>query len=313
MTKKCLYFLLCLFVFQNAGHADTAALRNVNQQYMELMLGSEDILPVKATPEQINQMIDGCITAGISDRLYHLGDKSALFKAQFEKFTGYKKLDVQLAYAFYMLGYGKFNSFEGITNHMVEEGCALEPNFIAEIATLCNQVFTHGDIFEYRDRLEDVIKRASKPLRFDDFVEVVPERAASPDLSEILSPVTTRSRSSVLTMRPKANAEESGLYKKLQELGVASGEIQALLGDYAENYVEETADISGVSASLASLAFSPVSTEANARKIERYYTKAELAKLASDKAAQYEMMLGQSKAAKAISMVLGIEKKYEGE
>ncbi|MBP9828982.1 MAG: hypothetical protein KBD04_02990 [Proteobacteria bacterium] len=265
MFKKCLYFFLSVLFLQNACFADTEALRRVNQEYMDLMLGTEGILPKKATPEQINQMIDGCITAGIVDRLHNFPSKEAAFRDRVRKFDGYKKLDVELAYAFYMLGYTKKQSL----------GVSLDPNFDREFSAICDQVSPKGvDILEYTNRLEDVIKRTSKPLRFDDFVEVraaaLPApRAASPTSMGTITPVTTISRSSMITMRPKANAGESALYKKLQALGIASNEIKDLLGDYTENYVEADVDVAGAaSASLSSLALP-----------ERYYTNDEIEEL----------------------------------
>lgn len=302
MFKKCLYFFLSVLFLQNACFADTEALRRVNQEYMALMLGTGGILPQKATTEQINQMIDGCITAGITDRLYGLGDKSTMFQAQIAEFTGYKKLDVELAYAFYMLGYTKV-SYEQLKQSL---GVSLEPNFDREFRGIRDQVSPKGvDILEYTNRLEDVIKRTSKPLRFDDFVEI-----QNRPPSGTVTPVTTISRSSMMTMRPKANVQESALYKKLQELGIASNEIKDLLGDYTENYVE--ADVGEkISASLASLAFS--AGEEKAERIERYYTPTEIKALLPEIADRYETMRNQGKTAKAISMVLRIEKKYEGE
>lgn len=255
MFKKCLYFFLSVLFLQNACFADTEALRRVNQEYMDLMLGTEGILPKKATPEQINQMIDGCITAGIVDRLHNFPSKEAAFRDRVRKFDGYKKLDVELAYAFYMLGYTKKQSL----------GVSLDPNFDREFSAICDQVSPKGvDILEYTNRLEDVIKRTSKPLRFDDFVEI-----ENRPPSGTVTPVTTISRSSMMTMRPKANVQESALYKKLQELGIASNEIKDLLGDYTENYVEADVDVAGAaSASLSSLALP-----------ERYYTNDEIEEL----------------------------------
>lgn len=261
MFKNAYIFFLSVLFLQNACFADTEALRRVNQQYMDLMLGTEGILPQEATPKQINQMIDGCITAGIVDRLHNFPSKDAAFRDQVRKFDGYKKLDVELAYAFYKLGYDKSWN-EGNTDQNLAD---INQNFdTGKFYELSAHVYNKGSIVEYRNRLEDVIVRTSKPLRFDDFVEI-----QNRPPSGTVTPVTTISRSSMMTMRPKANAGESALYKKLQALGVAPNEIKDLLGDYTENYVEEDVDVAGAaSASLSSLALP-----------ERYYTNDEIEEL----------------------------------
>lgn len=302
MFKKCLYFFLSVLFLQNACFADTEALRRVNQEYMALMLGTEGILPQKATPEQINQMIDGCITAGIVDRLYRLGDKSAMFQAQIAKFTGYKKLDVELAYAFYMLGYTKA-PYEQLKQSL---GVSLEPNFDREFSAICEQVSPKGvNILEYTNRLEDVIKRTSKPLRFDDFVEI-----ENRPPSGTVTPVTTRSMRSVgSSFTFKQNVRESDAYKILI-VGRTHEEVMQMLG-YVVNECTELEEGVPPPASLTSLAFS--AGEEKAERIERYYTPTEIKALLPEIAVRYETMRNQGKTAKAISMVLRIEKKYEGE
>ena len=302
MFKKCLYFFLSVLFLQNACFADTEALRRVNQEYMALMLGTEGILPQKATPEQINQMIDGCITAGITDRLYRLGNKSAMFQAQIAKFTGYQKLDVELAYAFYMLGYTKA-PYEQLKQSL---GVSLEPNFDREFSAICDQVSPRGvDILEYTNRLEDVIVRTSKPLRFDDFVEI-----ENRPPSGTVTPVTTRSMRSVgSSFTFKQNVRESDAYKILI-VGRTHEEVMQMLG-YVVNECTELEEGVPPPASLASLAFS--AGEEKAERIERYYTPTEIKALSPEIAVRYETMRNQGKTAKAISMVLRIEKKYEGE
>lgn len=305
MFKKCLYFFLGLLVSQNICFADREALKGVNQQYMALMLGAEDILPVKATPEQINQMIDGCITAGITDRLHGLGDKSAIFQTQIAKFTGYKRLDVQLAYAFYMLGYTKA-PYEQLKQSL---GVSLSPNFDREFRGICDQVSPKGvDILGYTNRLEDVIKRTSKPLRFDDFVEI-----ENRPPSGTVTPVTTRSMRSVgSSFILKQNVRDSDAYKILI-VGRTHEEVMQMLG-YVVNECTELEEGVPPPASLTSLAFSAVEEKAEGvEKTERYYTPTEIKALSPEIAVRYETMRNQGKTAKAISMVLRIEKKYEGE
>lgn len=274
MLKKSIYVVVSLLLVQNL-FADRGQLQQVNNNYMALMLGSEGILPQEATPDQINLMVDGCITAGIIDHLYGFPPKEAEFRDQITKFSGYKRLDIQLAYAFYMIGYSAPDYADLKT--LIATVLPLEPNFDHEFTSICAQVYSHGDIIQYRNRLEAVIKSTSKPLRFDDFIEVreTPSLPVSTSLSSnesgVITPLTTRSRSSMSTARPKANADQSALYQKLAKLGVESTEIHDLLGDFAENYVEDgETDLSlgNVAARLESLAY-------NGDK-ERYYTKEEL-------------------------------------
>lgn len=288
MFKKCLYFFLSVLFLQNACFADTEALKRVNQEYMALMLGTKGILPQKATPEQINQMIDGCITAGIVDRLHNFPSKEAAFRDEVRKFDGYKKLDVELAYAFYKLGYDKSWN-EGDTDQNLAD---INQNFdTGKFYELSAHVYNKGSIVEYRNRLEDVIRRTSKPLRFDDFVEV--RAAASPTSMGTITPVTTISTE--MTMRPKANAVESALYKKLQALGVASDEIKELLSDYTKNYVEADVDVAG---------------------LERYYTDAEIEGIGMPHAGMYRRNMSTKSPQEIRDMLKKMGKtiapKYEG-
>jgi len=306
MFKKCLYFFLSVLFLQNACFADTEALGRVNEEYMALMLGTEGILPQKATPEQINQMIDGCITAGITDRLYGLGNKSAMFQAQIAKFTGYKKLDVELAYAFYMLGYTKA-PYEELKQSL---GVSLEPNFDREFSAICEQVSPKGvDILEYTNRLEDVIVRTSKPLRFDDFFEI-----ENRPPSGTVTPVTTRSMRSVgSSFTFKQNVRESDAYKILI-VGRTHEEVMQMLG-YVVNECTELEEGVPPPASLASLAFS--AGEEKAERIERYYTDAEIDAINMPYAGVYRRNMS-TKSPQEIRDTLKkmgkiIDAKYEGE
>ncbi len=310
MLKKSLYFFLSLLIFQNVSHANKDALRTVNQQYMALMLGHDGILAQKATPEQINQMIDGCITAGITDRLYGLGNQSASFHAQISKFEGFRKLDVQLAYAFYKLGYGGYNSVEALKHDLAAES-PLEPNFDHEFHTLCVQVYPH-DIIEYKQSLENVIKRASKPLRFDDFIEI-----DNRPPSGTVTPITYksgRSTGSSLTLKP--SVRESEAYKTYINLGVPPEKAMELLGEVVSEYTEEDTSVIPP-ADLSSLAFSP--SLGGDAKVERYYTDAEIQTLSPPIAAAYRKQKAEGKSAQEAREKAGkimnqtIDAKYEGE
>lgn len=305
MFKKCLYFFLGVLFLQNACFAGTEALRRVNQEYMALMLGTEGILHQKATPEQINQMIDGCITAGITDRLYSLGNKSAMFQEQIAKFTGYQKLDVQLAYAFYMLGYTKV-PYEQLKQSL---GVPLEPNFDREFIGIGEQVSPAGvDILEYTNRLEDVIRRTSKPLRFDDFVEI-----ENRPPSGTVTPVTTRSMRSVgSSLTLKQNVRESDAYKILI-VGRTHEEVMRMLGHVVNECTELEEGVPPTS--LASLAFS--AGEEKAERIERYYTDAEIDAINMPHAGLYRRNMSTKSPQEIRDMLkkMGkiIDAKYEGE
>ena len=57
MLKKCIYLAVSFFLVQNL-FADKEPLKQANSNYMALMLGSEGILPKKATPEQMYRYRD---------------------------------------------------------------------------------------------------------------------------------------------------------------------------------------------------------------------------------------------------------------
>lgn len=272
MLKKSVHFFVSILLFQSLCHADRGQLQHVNNQYMELMLGTQGILHQKATPEQINQMVDGCITAGIIDRLYQFGDKSAQFKEQFLKFEGYRKLDVQLAYAFYMLGYANWNAGNIQTNL---QQINTDQNFQDKFYEISAQVFgtSKGSIIEYRNRLEDVIKRTSKPLKFDDFVEVKEVPIPAPGTS---TPLTATSGSSLASsIKLKSDFKKSRAYEKFASLGLQSEEIDELLEDLVLNHTEG-GNISSTS-SLSSLSSWSDASGANlGNKPERYYTQNEI-------------------------------------
>lgn len=67
-------------------------LPSANQNYMALILGSEGINEARGTDTQLRQMIDGAITAGITDRLYAFDDRLPELQTQAKNLPGNKKL-----------------------------------------------------------------------------------------------------------------------------------------------------------------------------------------------------------------------------
>ena len=123
---------------------------------MNLMLGSEGIKTIQSTPEECRQMIDGCLTVGITDRLYGFPDQSFVLRAIADRLNGIQKEHALLAIEFYEVGY----------LNMHDNGNRNTP---ARFDELCGLAFQNGSIFEYKNRLEDEIKRASQPLRYAHF------------------------------------------------------------------------------------------------------------------------------------------------
>ncbi len=258
--------------------ADKEPLKQANSNYMALMLGSEGILPKKATPEQINLMVDGCITAGIIDHLYGFSPKEAEFRDQITKFSGYKRLDIQLAYAFYMIGYSAPDYADLKT--LIATALPLEPNFDHEFTSICAQVYSRGNIIEYRNRLEDVIKSTSKPFSFDDFVQIHERRAELPSQPSTQSNISSRSGGADTPMTDRSMSMRSARSLKLkvatvadseayilltETLGKSPAEALRILGEVVTEHTEADDDLPV--ANLSSLAFGSE---------ERYYTDAEL-------------------------------------
>ena len=127
-----------------------------NKAFMELMLGSEGIKTIQSTPDECCQMIDGCLTAGITDRLYGFPDQSPALQAMAATLDGIKRDHALLAIEFYAVGY--FDMHDNSNR-----------NTPARFNELCGLAFQNGSIFEYKNRLEDEIKRASQPLRYAHF------------------------------------------------------------------------------------------------------------------------------------------------
>lgn len=186
--KQILCYISVIIILENSGFASSSAttatsasaaagayvpvnLSTANKDYMTLMLGDKGINDTRGTDVQLRQMIDGAITTGITDRLYNFGDRLDLFKAQVADLTGRKRLHVQLAYAFYVLGYYEPNDIPHLKDRVLPLCGNLEPNFDKEFTSLCTLAYSKDSIFVYKNLLEDVIKRASQPLRFKQFAQ----------------------------------------------------------------------------------------------------------------------------------------------
>jgi hypothetical protein len=153
---------------------------------MNIMLGSEGIRTIQSTPEECCQMIDGCLTAGITDRLYGFGSQLAALQAMVAPLDGIKREHAQLAIEFYEVGYLDMHDNSN-------------RNTPARFDELCQLAFQNGSIFEYKNRLEDEIKRASQPLRYAHFGIGVAPAMASPVVQNTTS-------SSAVAAPPKMNA-----------------------------------------------------------------------------------------------------------
>ncbi len=170
MLKNILYFAVMTIALENlCFSADPAGpLKADNSEYMQLMQGLRGILYEKGTPEELRYMIDGCITAGITDRLYGNVQQPM---ASISNFIPQKKLHVLLAYAFYVLGFGNCTGIGQIKNFLGVHDQPTWSNFDREFAALCALAFDKDTIYQYKNNLEDVIKRTAKGLSFDDFLE----------------------------------------------------------------------------------------------------------------------------------------------
>ena len=176
MFKKIIYYVFIISALENVCYgvshaAAKAALKQANKDYMTLIFGSQGINDAKGTPEQLRQMVDGCITAGITDRLYGF---DAQLMASFNGISPQKKLHVLLAYAFYAIGYYNWKDVKEAQGGLLSLGIDIktEPNFDREFTDLRSLAFNKGTIFQYKNNLEDVIRRTAKGLKFDDFVDI---------------------------------------------------------------------------------------------------------------------------------------------
>ncbi len=161
MLNKIITFFVLLFVMESPSYGVNSVqarenLQQANKIFMELMLGSEGIRTIQSTPDECCQMIDGCLTAGITDRLYGFPNQSPALQAMAATLDGIKRDHALLAIEFYEVGY---------KNMHVNSS----RNTPARFDELCGLAFQNGSIFEYKNRLEDEIKRASQPLRYTHF------------------------------------------------------------------------------------------------------------------------------------------------
>ncbi len=183
MFKKIVMVFVLFFAMESFSYGAQLSpeqarqsLQQANITFMNLMLGSEGIRTIKSTPEECRQMIDGCLTAGITDRLYGFPDQSLALRAMADQLDGIKKNHALLAIEFYAVGY--LNMHDNSNR-----------NVPAEFNKLCQLVFPRGTIFVYKDRLEDEIKRASQPLRYGHFgIGVAPAVAPSVAASALPTP-----------------------------------------------------------------------------------------------------------------------------
>ena len=165
MFKKIVMVFVLFFAMESFSYGarlsdEQAEARNnlweANKAFMELMLGSEGIKTIQSTPDECCQMIDGCLTAGITDRLYGFPDQSPALQAMAATLDGIKRDHALLAIEFYAVGYLDMHDNSN-------------RNTPARFDELCGLAFQNGSIFEYKNRLEDEIKRASQPLRYAHF------------------------------------------------------------------------------------------------------------------------------------------------
>lgn len=341
MIKKIFAFLSTMLMLANNGFASDIAmavsaapldLSWANQKFMALMLGSKGINDTRGTDIQLRQMIDGAITTGVTDRLYNFGDRLGTFKAQVATLSGKKKLHVQLAYAFYALGYYAPHDI-GMLKQRVLPLCGnLEPHFDGEFAKLCALVYSKGDIFVYKNLLEDVIKRTTSPLRVADFVrpQAADAAIASPPPPPPLGsapvrrggpppppPLPMQGDDAPRVERYYTDAELAGLdvgviepYKKLREKGTPP-KLARMQGQLPAKYVGDAVTGSPLSPPPPP---PPVVQGDDAQRVERYYTDAELAEAGLDagQVERYKIIRRQpGKSPKAARMPVGLFAKYE--
>ncbi len=324
MTKKIIYLLPTIMMLENSGFAadaGIAALSTANHAYMALMLGSKGIKDARGTDFQLRQMIDGAITAGITDRLYGFNDRLSTFKAQVVALSGKKKLHLQLAYAFYALGYYESSNIEDLKNRALPLCGTIEPNFDREFMSLCALAYP-GTIFAYKNSLEDVIKRTTRPLRLTDFVRPQGDgtlAAAAPLLPPPLPPVV-QGDGAPQVERYYTDTELAGLdpavtgtYKKLREREIPP-KLARMPGQLPAKYEGDA--VAGAVLLPPPLPpppppLPPVVQGDGAPQVERYYTDTELAGLEEGKGERYRIIKAQGKLPRAARIPVGLPPKYE--
>ncbi|MEI7493475.1 MAG: hypothetical protein WCJ92_02625 [Alphaproteobacteria bacterium] len=286
------------------------SLKNDNIAYIDLMVGTtKGINDAKGTDQQLIQMVDGCITAGITDRLFGLGDQSSKIIQQIKTLTTHRKLHAQLTLAFYVLGYLNPPNDAGLQQILVGLPEGPSGDFGAEFSALCQLVFSHGTIFEYRNNLEDVVKRASQPLKFSDFGEVAAVVAppiaapaalpiAVPAPAEVVGPVERYYTDAELANQP---AETIAQYKQARDVAKRTAKA-ARMGSGLP------AKFEGAAAPIVAQVEAVVP---QAQGEERYYTDDELANQPAETIAQYKQARDVAKrTAKAARMGSGLPAKY---
>ena len=306
-----MYFAVMTIALENlCFSADTAGpLKTANRDYMALVQGSSGILDAKGTREQLRYMIDGCITAGITDRLY--GNVQQPMSSAIPP-TAQKKLHVLLAYAFYALGFGDCTGIGQIKNFLGVHDQPTWSNFDREFAALCALAFDKGTIYQYKNNLEDVIRRTAKGLSFDDFLEedfYPSDEEGERELGGAYYPY--------LGMRSKHKEYSPSQIAQTMR----SKHFPTFVGKYAKKGTVQPVQLANLSQSPVGMTSQPpspltVSTggaDSALQKIERYYTDTELAALDAIMAGKYRDMKAKGKPAKLIAMALQLNKKYEGE
>ena len=272
-----MYFAVITFALENlCFSADRAGpLKAANRDYMALVQGSRGILDAKGTPAQLRQMIDGCITAGITDRLY--GNVQQPMSSAIPP-TAQKKLHVLLAYAFYALGYYNWNSLQEVQAGLISLGINVEPNFDREFESLCALAFDKGTICQYKNNLEDVIRRTAKGLNFDDFTDIE-ERYLTEEEIDGLSDEEQENKYHAL----RQNKRTRNLLPSQ-----VSAEMLNLFPNFKRKYAKrgtvlpaQAANSSASPVSMTSQAPSPLTVsrggaDSALQKTERYYTDTEI-------------------------------------
>ena len=304
-------------VFGIAESVTPLDLSNANRNYMALMLGSKGINDRRGTDMQLRQMIDGAMTTGITDRLYNFGDRQYIFKVQAAALTGRKRLHVQLAYAFYALGYYEPSDIGQLKGRVLQLCGNLEPDFDREFTNLCGLVYT-GTIFAYKNSLEDVIKRTTSPLSRADFVRqqtagviAIPAPPPPPP-----PPPAIQGDDAPKVERYYTDAELASLdpaviapYKRLREQG-RPPKLARMQGQLPAKYEGDVA--AAIPAPPPPPPPPPPAIQGDdAPKVERYYTDAELASLDPAVIAPYKRLREQGRPPKLARMQGQLPAKYE--
>jgi hypothetical protein len=314
MLKNILYFAVMTIALENlCFSADLLAgpLKADNTEYMQLMQGSRGILDAKGTREQLRYMIDGCITAGITDRLYGNVQQPM---ASISNFIPQKKLHVLLAYAFYVLGFGNCTEIGQIKTYLGGHQQDIWSNFDREFTALCNLVFNKGTIYQYKNNLEDVIRRTAKGLNFDDFLE---ERYLTEEEINALQNASKYTYSGIRSQHPDYSPSQ------VSET-IRTAAFPSFVGKFVKKGTVQPVQLTNSSQSPVGMTSQPpspltVSTSSSASpRTERYYTDDEIDLIGQPHASVYRKKMSEREAPEAIrgtikKMSKVINPKYEGE